>query len=133
MNFLMVHVLFIPKCPENWPFLLIKMSKNWSKIVVFSAGNFLFGIFTFHYNFFITKSFLWDHKNTNSKGLKIIKIAGLTSVQWQVKFLILHHWILTNPIACIPAPSQYVFSWHIHFFVSPPHQIFVHLHVYWFI
>ena len=58
MKFLVVQVLFFLKLPENWPFLLIKKSKNCSKIVVFSAQNFLEGIFMVQYNFFMTKSLL---------------------------------------------------------------------------
>ena len=81
MKFLVVQVLFFLKLPENWPFLLIKISKKLSKNVGFSAWNFLHQIFVLDYNFFITKSFLWNNENTNSKGFKIIKIAGLTSVE----------------------------------------------------
>ena len=51
MKFLVVQVLFFLKLPENWPFLLLKISKKLSKNVGFSAWNFLHWIFVLAYNF----------------------------------------------------------------------------------
>ena len=51
MKFLVVQVLFFLKLPENWLFLLIKISKKLSKNVGFSAWNFLHQIFVLDYNF----------------------------------------------------------------------------------
>ena len=57
MKFLVVQVLFFLKLPENWPFLLIKVSKKLSKNVVFSAWNFLHRILCLIIMFYNLKTY----------------------------------------------------------------------------
>ena len=58
MKFLVVKVLFIPKCPENWPFLLLKKSKNFQKLSFLAPETFFLSNFNTGDNFYINKGLL---------------------------------------------------------------------------